>query len=445
MEQIPEAEVERLMRVRDVMLQAMAKRITWWQAAEILGVSPRTMRRWKWQYDQHGFRGIRDKRKGKPSWRKVPMEEVNRVLALYREQYYDFNVRHFHEKVRENHEIRWSYTWVKKVLQGAGLVKRRGSRPPHRKRRPRKSLPGMMLHIDGSHHRWFQDARWFDLIVILDDATSEIYYAQLVEDECTRTVMAALRDVVEHHGWFASIYSDRAGHFFQTPKAGGLVDTRQLTQVGRAMKELGIRMIPAYSPQARGRSERNFGTWQGRLPQELRLRGITTQEAANDFLRQFYIRGFNRRFARAAAQKGTAFVPLKRHDLDRVFSIHHERVVNQDNTVRWDNLLLQIEPTRLRSTMAELDVIVYQHLDGTLTIGYGPHTVGRYTASGEPLRPTPRRRPTRERHWLPLRPKHSALGASLGFTPANASPLSRRKEKKDKIHSRKDSDVSGVR
>jgi transposase len=308
MEQIPEAEVERLMRVRDVMLQAMAKKITWWQAAEILGVSPRTMRRWKWQYDEHGFRGIRDKRKGKPSWRKVPMEEVNRVLMLYRTQYYDLNVRHFHEKLNEDHGLKWSYTWVKNVLQGAGLAKRRRSRHPHRKRRPRKSLPGMMLHIDGSHHRWFQDGRWYDLIVLLDDATSEIYYAQLVDDECTRTVMVALREVVEREGWFASIYSDRAGHFFQTPKAGGLVDTRQLTQVGRAMKELGIRMIPAYSPQARGRSERSFGTWQGRLPQELRLKQITTVEAANDFLRQSYIADFNRKFARPAAQKGTAFV-----------------------------------------------------------------------------------------------------------------------------------------
>lgn len=445
MEQIPEAEVERLMRVREVMLQAMVKKITWWQAAEILGVSARTMRRWKWQYDQYGFRGIRDKRKGKPSWRKVAMEEVNRVLALYRERYYDLNVRHFHEKLRDHHQMKWSYTWVKNGLQGAGLVKQRGSRPPHRKRRPRKSLPGMMLHIDGSHHRWFQDGRWYDLIVILDDATSEIYYPQLVGDECTRTVMAALRYVVENYGWFASIYSDRAGHFFQTPKAGGLVDTRQLTQVGRAMKDLGIRMIPAYSPQARGRSEPNFGTWQGRLPQELRLRSITTPEGANEFLRHFDIGEFNGKFARPAAQKGTAFVPLKRQDLDRVFSIHHERVVNKDNTVRWDNLLLQIQPTRLRSTMADLDVIVYQHLDGTLSIGYGPHTVGRYTVSGESLPSAPPRRPTREGHWLPLRPKRSALRASLGFTPANAPLLSEKRKTKKKSRQERTRTSVGVR
>jgi transposase len=428
MEQIAEAEVERLMRVREVMLQAMTKKITWWQAADILGVSARTMRRWKWQYEQHGFRGIRDKRRGKPSWRKVPMEEVQQVLGLYRDRYYDLNVQHFHEKLRQGHGMKWSYTWVKNVLQGAGLVKRRGSRPPHRKRRPRKALPGMMLHIDGSHHRWFQDGHWYDLLVILDDATSEIYYAQLVEDECTRTVMVALRHVVQSQGWFASIYSDRAGHFFHTPKAGGPVEPGHLTQVGRAMKEIGIRMIPAYSPQARGRGERNFGTWQGRLPQELRLRQITTVDAANDFLRQSYIGEFNRKFARPAAQSGTAFVPLKRPDLDRVFSIQHERTVNNDNTVRWKNVLLQIQPTRIRSTMADLTVIIYEHLDGMLSIGYGPYTVGHYTAAGEQILDAPQRRQTREGHRPALRPKRSALRATLGFTPADALLSSKRKQ-----------------
>jgi hypothetical protein len=286
----------------------------------------------------------------------------------------------------------------------------------------------MMLHIDGSHHRWFQDDRWYDLIVILDDATSEIYYAQLVEDECTRSVMAALRHVVENRGWFASIYSDRAGHFFHTPKGGGPVDPTQLTQVGRAMKELGIRMIPAYSPQARGRSERGFGTWQGRLPQELRLRDMTTLAAANEFLRQTYINEFNKKFAKPAAQSGSAFVPLRRQDMDRVFSIHHERVVSKDNTVRWGNLLLQIQPTRIRSTMADLNVVVYEHLDDTLTIGYGPHTVGRYGRDGECFTATPPRRPTREGHRLAFRPKRSALRAALGSTPADAPLSSKRKQ-----------------
>lgn len=429
MEQIPATEAERTMKVQEVILRAIAKKISWWQAAEILGISERTMRRWKIGYKKHGFRGLYDKRKGKPSARKAPAAEVEQVLSLYRDQYYDLNVLHFHEKLSEEHGIHWSYSWVKNVLQDSGLLKKVRTRRKHRKRRPRKPLPGMMLHIDGSHHRWFQDDRWYDLLVILDDATSEIYYAQLVEDENTRSVMAALRYVVESKGWFASIYSDRAGHFFQTPKAGGLVDTRLLTQVGRAMKDLGIRMIPAYSPQSRGRSERSFGTWQGRLPQELRLRRITSLEDANAFLRQSYIAEFNEKFARPAAETGSAFIPLQRSDLDRVFSIQHERTVYKDNTVRWANLLLQIERTSLRSTMADVDVIVYEHLDGTLTIGYGPHTIGRFAADGAPLAPTTSPRAIREGHRLPLRPKRSALRAALGSTPADAPLLSRTKQK----------------
>jgi transposase len=383
MEHIPARELERVMKVQEVILRAISKKITWWQAAEILGVSERTMRRWKWGYETYGFSAFFDKRKGKPNWKKAPTTEVEKVLNLYREEYYDFNVRHFHEKLVERHDIRWSYTWVKNVLQGAGLVKRTRTRQRHRKRRPRRPLAGMLLHIDGSHHQWFCDGRWYDLLVILDDATSEIYYAQLVDDEDTRTVMRALRQVIEQRGLFCALYSDRAGHFFFTPKAGGPVDHRQRTQVGRAMDELGIHTIPAYSPQARGRSERNFGTWQGRLPQELRLAGIGTVVEANRFLNDHYIGEFNQKFTVPAAQPGTAFVLTQRADLDRVFSIHHERTVNQDNTVRWINAVLQIQSQQWRSTLARCRVLIYEHLDDTLSIGYGPHVLGRYTRDGE--------------------------------------------------------------
>lgn len=426
MEQIPAAELERVMRVQDVILRAMAKKITWWQAAEILGVSERTMRRWKARQEKHGLRMLVDQRKGKRNWRKVDAAEVKKVLELYRECYHDLNMTHFHEKLVQDHGIGYSYTWVRNVLEGAGLVRRKQSGPRHRKRRPRKALPGMMLHIDGSHHRWFQDDRWFDLIVILDDATSRIYYAQLVEAESTRSVMAALRDVVERHGWFASIYSDRATHFFHTPKGGGPVDHRQRTQVGRAMNDLGIRMIPAYSPQARGRSERSFGTWQGRLPPELRLRKITTLEGANRFLRESYIDAFNARFARSAPAEGTAFVPLQRDDLDRIFAVQHERVVNNDNTIQWDYRVLQIERTPIRSTMAGLSVVLYEHLDGTISIGYGPHTIGRYRADGTSLDAAPLRRRSPQRR-PPLRPKRSALRASLGSTSSTAVAMRRKK------------------
>lgn len=390
MEQILAAEVERTMKVQEVILRALAKKITWWQAAEILGVSERTMRRWKFGYEKHGFRALFDKRKGKSSWKKAPTAEVEKVLSLYRDEYYDLNVRHFHEKLAEKHKIHWSYTWVKNVLQGAGLVKIRSRHQPHRKRRPRRPVPGMLLHIDGSHHQWFCDGRWYDLLVILDDATSQIYYAQLVPDESTRTVMAALQHVIQQRGLFCALYSDRAGHFFFTPKGGGPVDHRQLTQVGRAMKELGIQMIPAYSPQARGRGERNFQTWQGRLPQELRLAGIRTIEKANTFLNRSYIGEFNRKFAVAATQPGTAFVPTTRQDLDRVFCIQHERNVDPDNTVRWANRVLQIQPQAWRSTLAGCRVTVYEHLNATISIGYGPHELGRFTADGQPvLNPQP--------------------------------------------------------
>jgi len=299
--------MERMMKVQEVLLRAMAKKISWWQAAEIIGVSARSMRRWRERLEQDGYDGLADRRKGMVSPKRVALELCEKVLGLYRERYYDLNIRHFHEKLKEEHGIELSYTWVQKALQGAGLVVKRSKRGTHRRRRPRRPMRGMLLHIDGSKHCWFQNSRRYDLIVILDDATSEIYYAQLVEEESTRTVMAGLREVIERQGVFCALYSDRASHFFVTPKAGEPVDKHRLTQVGRALKELGVQMIPAYSPQARGRSERNFGTWQGRLPQELRLAGINTLEAANRFLREHYIEAFNRKFTVAPEQKATAF------------------------------------------------------------------------------------------------------------------------------------------
>jgi len=224
-----------------------------------------------------------------------------------------------------------------------------------------------LLHIDGSRHRWLQDERWHDRIVILHDASSEIYYAQLGEEESTVTVMAGLKEVIQRKGVFCALYSDRGSHVWLTPKVGGRVDAHRLTQVGRALRELGIQMIPAYSPQARGRSERNFGTWQGRLPQELRLLGIQTLEAANRFLREHYVGEFNRRFQVQAAERGSAFVPRRSRDLDLIFALQFERTVNQDNTISFQNLSLQIEPVRWRANLAGCTVMVHQHLDGTLT------------------------------------------------------------------------------
>lgn len=385
MRRYPEDAWERAMKVQEVILRALAKKITWWQAAEIIGLSDRSLRRWRGRYEPSGYDGLFDRRRGRPSPKRVPVETVEAVLRLYQERYPDFNVRHFHEKLREEHGIELSYTWVKLALQGAGLVKKARKRGVHRKRRPRRPLPGMLLHLDGSSHPWFQDDRGYDLLEVLDDATSETYYAQLVEEESTRTVMAALREVIERQGLFCALYSDRASHFFVTPQAGGPVDPQRLTQVGRALHELDIEMIPAYSAEARGRSERRFGTWQGRLPPELRLAGIRTVEAANQFLRQRYLPEMNRKFAVPAAARGQAFVPVGRQNLNQIFSVQQERVVARDNTVRWGDRVWQIEKTPWRGTLAGCRVTICEHLDGQVSIVYGPHVVGRYTAEGKPL------------------------------------------------------------
>jgi transposase len=384
--------MERMMKLQDVLLKAMAKKISWADAAEIIGVSCRTMRRWRERMEAGGYSGLRDRRKGKPSGKRVPLKTVERVLALYRETYHDLNIRHFHEKLREQHNIKLSYTWVQQALQGAGLVARGKKRGKHRRRRERKPLPGMLLHIDGSKHQWLGDQRWHDLIVILDDATSEIYYAQLVEEESTRTVMAGLREVIEVQGLFCTLYSDRGSHFFYTPKAGEKVDKHRPTQVGRALKELGVTMIPAYSPQARGRSERSFGTWQGRLPQELRLARIETVAEANRFLRERYMAEFNAKFQVAAAEKGTAFRRSSRTDLDWIFTVQSERVVAKDNTVAIAERSWQLDKSRFRNTLAGSTVTIHEHLDGNVSIRWGPHTVGRFDAHGKSLQPSTKRK-----------------------------------------------------
>jgi transposase len=432
--------MERMMKVQEVLLRAMAKKITWWQAAEIIGVSARTMRRWRERLEQDGYDGLADRRKGTVSPKRVPLETCERVLRLYRELYYDLNMRHFHEKLGEEHGIELSYTWVQKALQGAGLITRRSKRGTHRRRRPRRPMAGMLLHIDGSKHCWLQKGQRYDLIMILDDATSEIYYAQLVEEESTRTVMAGLREVIGNKGLFCALYSDRGSHFFHTPKAGEPVDKHRLTQVGRAMKELGVQMIPAYSPQARGRSERNFGTWQGRLPQELRLAGIGTLEEANRFLREQYIDVFNRKFTVTAEQRATAFRRSSRSDLDWVFTIQTERVVANDNTVAIGDRVWQIEKSRFRNTLAGCTVTIHEHLDGRVSLRYGPHVVGRFDEQQQHLKRTERRGKagdveTEENERQVFSASHNSLEISpnprdFHFPPAPAAArLVKRKQK----------------
>lgn len=382
----PQDAVERAMKVQEVILRAVSGKLQWFEAAEILGVSCRTMRRWKWRYETHGYSGLLDRRRGSPSPKRVPLAQVEQVLGLYREQYRGFNVRHFHEKLLEEHGMKLSYTWVKAALQGAGLIAKGKRRVVHRQRRERRPMRGMMLFCDGSTHPWLPvDGQKQDLIAFIDDATGEVYSAYLVTEEGTLSVMAGLKEIIGTEGLFCSLYTDRGSHFFHTPKAGGRVDKSQLTQIGRALERLGIEAIPSYSPQARGRMERFFRTWQGRLPQELRRAKISTMKAANEFIRRKMIPWHNRTLAVAPAEPGTTFVPCANTDLDEILCIQHERVVQQDNTVELEHVRYQIPPHPSRPSFARCTVRICQHLDQSVSIRCGPHLLGRYNMHGHPL------------------------------------------------------------
>jgi len=255
------------------------------EAAEILGMTERTFRRWYRRYEEDGTEGLADRRLGKPSAKRVPEGWADRVEDLYRERYLGFNARHFWEHLVKDHGFPYSYSWAKTFLHRRQLVPLTARKGPHRKKRPRRPLIGMMLHQDGSRHRWIPGlAADLDLIVTMDDADSRIYSAFLVEEEGTMSSLRGLREVIERHGLFCALYTDRGSHYFETPQAGGKVDKDRPTQLGRALAQLGIEHIAAYSPEARGRSERMFATLQDRLPKELTLAGITTSAAANRFL-----------------------------------------------------------------------------------------------------------------------------------------------------------------
>ena len=339
-------------------------------AAEILGVSVRTFYRMRKSYEDEGESGLVDGRIGKISGKRVPADEAIRMISLYETQYHDFSVKHFHEKL-PGHGLTWSYTCVKNMLQNAGMVKHAKKRGPHRRKRERKPLPGMMLHQDGSRHEWVPGRQW-DLIVTMDDATSEIYSMFFCEEEGTRSSFKGLSETMEKKGLPCSLYVDRGSHYFVTDKAGGKVSQAHVTQVGRAMRQLGIEMIPAYSPQARGRSERMFGTLQRRLPQELRLHGIKDIPAANRFLQEVYLTEHNARFTQQAQAEGSTFTPLMGFALQDVLCIQEERRVGHDNTVQYKGKHLQILEDASRCSFAKCTVRVREYPDGTLALFYGP-------------------------------------------------------------------------
>jgi transposase len=383
----PGAAWERAMRLQEVMLKAIAGEIHWFRAAEILGMSARSLRRWRERYESHGYDGLLDRRCGKPSVRRVPVAAVAQVLQLYRERYRGFNVRHFHDTVRRVYGVTLSYSYVKQALQTAGLVRKRRPRGRHRRRREPRACFGELLHLDGSRHAWLAlrpDERSC-LIAVPDDATNRVLHAALYATESTHAVMTTLHAVFTTYGLPMALYTDRAHWAFHTPRAKGPVDKTRLTQVGRALARLGIEHIPAYSPQARGRSERLNRTFQDRLVNELRVAGITSLEAANAYLTEVFLPHHNATFARAPRDPVSAFVPLSNPDLDTILCHEEERVVALDNTVTLGRQLLQIAAQPGRRTCTGLRVVVRRHLDGRYTISRGLSRLAIYDAQGQPM------------------------------------------------------------
>ena len=379
----------RLMKFEDVSGRAYRGELSQVEAAEILGMSERSFRRYRDRFEAEGSEGLYDRRLGRASLRRAGVDEVMAMLTLFDTRYWDFTAKHFWEKLVSEHDFKRSYNWVRLSLQAHGRTHSAPRRGAHRRKRPRRPLAGMMLHQDGSTHHWAGDQSW-DLIVTMDDATSDIYSAFFMAEEGTMSTFRGLGEVIAAKGLFCSLYADRGSHYWHTPEAGGKVDRDNPTQVGRALARLGIELIPAYSPEARGRSERMFGTLQKRLPQEFRLAGITTMAAANRFLEEVYLPAHNARFARPAEAVGAAFVPFA-GDLEDILCVQEERVVGNDNTVRYHGRTLQIPADRHRHHYVKARVRVHEYPDRALAVFHGPRCLARYREDGTPIESSERR------------------------------------------------------
>jgi hypothetical protein len=370
----------RIMRFQEAYEGWHKGRLSQEEAARILGICQRSFRRYRDRYEGKGMEGLMDKRISQASHRRAPLDEVMAVQEKYREGYGGWNVRHFHSFYQREGGRR-SYTWVKSRLQEAGLVSRAKRKGVHRKRRERSAMPGMLLHQDGSRHEWVAKQQW-DLIVTMDDATNEHYSMFFVAEESTESSFAGVEETIGGKGLFCSLYTDRGSHYWNTPEAGGRVDKVNLTQFGRAMKQLGISMIAAYSPEARGRSERMFRTHQDRLPKELAKEGITTMEAANRYLRKKYIPRFNTEFTCQARETGTAFVPYIGADIKDILCEQYERTVGNDNCVHFNNRILQLPADQYRFNYVKTKVRIHKYPDGTLGVFHGPRKLAGYDAQG---------------------------------------------------------------
>jgi len=375
-----------VLRFEDALERYRRRRLTAEEAGELLGMSDRHFRRLIERYEEEGRDGLRDRRLGKVSPRRAPAAELTRMQQLYQERYRDFTVKHFHEQLQKHHGYKLCYTVTRLALQAAGLVAKTKRGGLHRKKRERRPLPGMLLFQDGSTHRWIPALdRDLDLVVVPDDATGAIYSAILVEQEGTASSFLGLAETIARNGLFRALYTDRGSHYFHTPKAKGPVDRGRLTQVGRALQQLGITHIPSYSPEARGRMERIFGTLQKRLPQELRLAKITTIDAANRYLREHFVPDFNARFAVPAAEPGSAFIPYAGRPLQDVLCIQEDRQVGRDNCVLWKGFSLQIPPQPHRHHYVKATVRVHEYPDRRLAIFDGPCCLVRFDPTGKPI------------------------------------------------------------
>lgn len=373
---------------KEVIVRAIDGRLTWIAAADILGITARHMRRLKLAYERQGYGGLVDQRGRIARRRRIPVPTIARLCRLRRERYADFSIRHFWEKATEIHGVTLSYTWTRAVLQAAGLAPKATARGKYRRKRERRPLVGMLVHLDASSHRWLPNQPMQDLVVALDDADGRILYARFWPQETTASTFHALDHVLAHYGRFAELYTDRGSHFCRTPTAGVAPDLAYDTQVQRALKQLGIRHILAWSPEARGRSERAFGTIQGRLPQELRCAGILDYATANAYLATTFVPDFNRRFTVTPAQPGSAFLKLVGIERRLIVSAQHDRVVRNDSTVQFGSLMLQLPRTKWRLHYVRCPVVVHEFPDDTLGISHHGRLLARYDRRGTLLETT---------------------------------------------------------
>jgi hypothetical protein len=372
----------RQMRFEEAYTGWTEKRFTQEEAARLLGVCERTFRRYLMKYEEDGLEGLADKRLAQISHRRAPVNEVISITYLYKNRYPNWNIKHFYSFYKKYHSGTRGYTWVKNTLQKEGLVAKSSKKGTHRKKRERSPIEGMMIHQDGSDHEWVPGIRW-DLIVTMDDATSEHYSMFFIEEEGTISSFRGVKETIEKKGLFCSIYTDRGSHYWTTPEAGGVVDKNNLTQFGRALKHLGIEMIAAYSPEARGRSERAFRTHQERLPKELAMNNITTMDEANKYIAEVYMPAYNAEFMVPASEKGSAFVSWINGSLDDVLCEQHSRTVRKDNCVSFEGLTLQIPKDKYRCHYNKVKVRIHCYVNGELAIFHGPRKLAEYDTKGQ--------------------------------------------------------------